>query len=227
VREQKASRPLIREKENRPPSTWATETVAYDLVPGMAVAPRVVRAAEQEDARKFEYSGLSANGRLYWWSGPRDPDSQRRVELWDVAGKRRILRLQPPRHPGGNYSAGLLGDDRYFWVAGKSSEHTVYDLVSGKTVLRANQPPAVDAPGTGWLCRCRISLTGFPSLSLSREGEDAELELYSAEGSGRTVRFSPDGRYLAWASHGGTITVADIEQLRNEVTAFMSRLDGR
>jgi hypothetical protein len=43
----------------------------------------------------------------------------------------------------------------------------------------------------------------------------------------RDVRFSPDGRFLAWGGQDGTLSIADLPALEREVRRFEERLISR
>jgi WD40 repeat protein len=55
-----------------------------------------VRAAEA-DERGFFDSGLTPDGRYYWWTGPRTPEKAYRVEVREVATGRLVTRAQEDR----------------------------------------------------------------------------------------------------------------------------------
>jgi hypothetical protein len=71
---------------------------------------------------------------------------------------------------------------------------------------------------------------GFLSNWLLRpQGENAALiELGTEDGSsaGRTAAFSPCGRYLGWSSSSGTISVLDMEALRDAMRGFAQGILG-
>jgi hypothetical protein len=62
----------------------------------------------------------------------------------------------------------------------------------------------------------------IPTLSLSAgPGEPAWLQFLNSDLSGPGAgSFSPDGRYLAWTSQSGLITIADLPKLRRQVQGF-------
>ena len=88
-------------------------------------------------------------------------------------------------------------------------------------------PVAIFADDLWLACLQPISATDpTPKLTLRHRADDsAWLHFVNDDLSNpRDPQFSPDGRFLAWGSEDGTITVADLESLQREVRQFEETL---
>jgi WD40 repeat protein len=220
---------LVREEyENAPTEervrrTRRTHTVVYDWPLGQAPRQaRVLRSSQPGDVLQFFNVGLSADGRHYAWTGPREPESARRAEVWNVATGELVKRVPLAEVPSqGHESAIYLSPDgNHFWV----------DNWQYQRQFRLDQPdpertfthlPVAVSPNGQWIAdyvgNGRFALRPFA-------GDRAWLELGNLDPADivMTIAFSPDPacRYVAWGSKSGAVTVVDLAELRRRVEAF-------
>jgi hypothetical protein len=218
VREEKQVRP--QDAGNR--AAWPVQSVAYELTAGSGLRKLgVIRASEASDVRRFLSSGLTPDGRLFWWVGPRKPASARRVEVRAVAtGK--LLRRLPRPFPATNDSEPsvcLSPDGKQLWV-GTLAGYSLHDLSGGRPPQPSRGPPGRMVPGR-WAVVHWYARGQRPALHLRPWGaERAWLALGNDDLSGPgPPAFSHDGRSLAWGAVDGTVTVADLDALRRAVRA--------
>jgi WD40 repeat protein len=213
---------LVREEidDNR----QTVDTVVWELQAGTpARRLRVIRPSEAGDGRRYFTSGLSRDARYYWWTGPRLPAHQQRLEVREVATGKRILRApQPHRQPAVDMEALFSADGRSLWFS-RGKRLRVYNLSGGRTQTGAAIPCAV-SPDARWLVYHLgpdQPLGGsLPSLQVWGRHRPW-LELGNDDlGKPTGICFSPDGRHLAWGSQDGTITVADLKGLAQRLRAF-------
>ena len=222
---------LVREEEDEGAKNWRTRTVARVLEVGKPPEMLgVVRPAEAEDDRRFLCSSLTPDGRLYLWVGPREPREQRRIEVREVATGHLVRRMARPADtlfPELYATLDPQGCD--LRVQFESGENYYFDLAD------ADRPPervstlrTVASTDDLWLASFDPTspTDPTPKLSLRRRAEDTVwLQLVNDDLSGpREAQFSPNGRFLAWGSQDGTITVADMESLQREVRQFEETL---
>jgi WD40 repeat protein len=204
-------------------------TVARELEVGKKSAElvRVVRASSAEDVRRFLHSGLTPDGRFYWWIGPRIPKERRRIEVWGVPTGKQVFALKSPVSGEMDFEpkAALTADGRLLWVVPFGRDPLLVDL-------GGNRPPqtfpcsfeSVPALSHAWtaftLQRDHTPEDPAVLLRLAR-GRDVRLKLSNQDLSAPvTACFSGDGRFLAWGSQSGTITVLDLHVLEHQVGAF-------
>jgi WD40 repeat protein len=212
-------------KEDNPSAKRILHSVAYDWEVGKPPQnAREVRPGQPGDVRRFLGSGLTPDGRYYWWSGPRQPPNKRHVEVRDVATGRLVSRVQRPTPNLQPETVVLLSPDgRYLWVE-TGEDRQLYDLASTSPPERLSLIPAAYSPASRWLAffHCPDELRAVPTLAIQRGREEqAWLEFGNGDLSEPyPVSFSHDGRYLAWGSTNGTITVADLPALQHQVQEF-------
>ena len=222
---------LVREEKDEGAKNWRTRSVARMLE--VAKPPRmlgVVRPAEVGDDRRFLSSSLTTDGRLYLWVGPRQPPEQRRIEVRSVATGhvvRRIARPAGTLYPELDATLDHQGSD--LWTLFETGEQFHFDL--GDAAGLPERVPTIHAatsPDDLWLACFGSSSPTDPTarLTLRRRAEETVwLHLVSDDLSEpRSAQFSPDGRFLAWGSQDGTITVADLESLQREIRQFEETL---
>jgi WD40 repeat protein len=218
---------LVREEKDPGALNWRTRTVARSLTVGKKVELlRVVRPAEQLDARGFLYSSLTSDGRHYVWCGPRLPLQQRRIEVREVATGRLVRRIKQPAelaHP--ELNAALDPRGKRLWVYLGEGNFSMFDLVDAsrpcQTVQQLPLAASSDdlyvtfgggAPGSRSTQHSVLLLQKAGAPWLSFLNEDFTVP--------RAPQFSPDSRFLAWSSMDGTLTVADLPALEREVGQF-------
>ena len=122
----------------------------------------------------------------------------------------------------------LSPDGRWLWVETGSENSWVYDLkgdrpperfvglpfaISPDSCLFAHPYPPALQRGE-WALGVHLGRGGSPWMTLAnRDGTDL-----------LAIEFSHDGRYVAWGSPSGAITVADLQTLREQVEAFEEEL---
>jgi WD40 repeat protein len=210
----------VREEEDREGS-GDFQTVAREIgVDGPRRLSPVVRPPEPGE-RLFYYSGLTPDGRYYWWSGPRLPPEDPRVEVREVATGRRVaLRRPEAGPPTAETYACLTPDGRY--LVTKRLEARLHDLARpGPVQPLAAMPREVSRDGR-WVVR-NVLEPDDPTpraLALMPFPEGPAQLLFGVgdrTAPGEPCLFSPDGRYLAWAVLGGEIVVADLPAVWREV----------
>jgi WD40 repeat protein/tRNA A-37 threonylcarbamoyl transferase component Bud32 len=190
--------------------------------------PPVLRPAEPGDANFFA-SGLTPDGRYFWWAGPRPPAANQRYEVWEVGPRpRRVFYYAFPRRDVQDANALLTPDGRYL-VAKTECVPTVvqlHDLSRPDHVApMTSLPTAVSADGAWSAGVERVSPDrrdnalvvrpfprGAPWLRLAHFGLEPLSEASCA--------FGGDGRYLAWAGPNGTLFLADLPALRRALESF-------
>lgn len=207
------------------------KTVVRELAPGKPLPKgRILRKSLPGDARRFLEHDLTPDGRLYAWCGPRFPSNMRRVEVHDLhAGYKVYEKKLPPT--GGDPSIALSANGQFLWLQG-----------TGPHVVTCNLATGEEQQGAGSV---NLSLDGSwivtnnepdPrqvrfAYALSQVNERKALIDLLDDGfvppHRKAIAFSPDGRYLAWGTGRGTLFVADIEALRQEVQQFIERLESR
>ncbi|HJT75995.1 MAG TPA: serine/threonine-protein kinase [Gemmataceae bacterium] len=219
---------LVREEDTEKPHV--RRTVAYRFAVGEPPGPRTVLRPAVDGERSFFEHDLTPDGRYYIWSGPREPLQSHRVELYDVAAGRLLLAPlpRPLRPEAQSFEVRLSPDGRCFLISGENGGCQLYDR--DRNAAAENLPAMPDAmsPDTGWLVfaldpgRQRLN----PGISLKRRADGRTwIELSNRNlGDPSAVAFSGDGRYLAWGSVSGVITVADLDILQKEVGEFEKRL---
>jgi hypothetical protein len=207
---------LVREEFE--PGRQVLQTVARPLeVGGSAAIQRVVRPSQSSDVHRFFESGLTPDGRWFWWTGPRQPEDKARVEVRQVDTGERVLVRQLRGEP----YAYVEPQGRRLWVSAGDGT-TCYELPTGRTLGRADQHPESVSSEGRWQAHRGLSPQRYHRLSLWADGADRPwLEFASDDLSPpHPICFSPDGRYLAWGSGSGVVTVVDLPELRSSVTAY-------
>jgi len=217
---------LVREEKDEGATNWRMRTVSRALEVGKPPEMLgVVRPAVDGDESGFFDSKLTPDGRHFLWVGPRLPPQNCRVEVREVATGRLIRRVIGMAHPDPRTLLDPQGRD--FWIQGHG-EYFRYDLIEAdRPPERVSTFPAT-SPDDLWLaCLEPISPTDLTAkLTLRHRADDSVwLHFVNDDLSGsREVHFSPDGRFLAWGSLDGTVTVADLESLQREVRQFEETL---
>jgi hypothetical protein len=219
---------LVREEFEEEKET--VRTVARELEVG-TLAPhfRVVRASAAEDVRRFLHSGLTPDGRFYWWIGPRKRPEKRRIEVREVATGKQVFALECPVPTGTDFEprANLTADGQFLCVETFGHEPVVYDLGGNK------HPQSSVCEFTG----LRASTQTWTAFQLHRDdapedagamlrlarGQDVRFKLANSDLSNpEAICFSGDGRFLAYGSQTGTVTVVDLEVLSQQFGDFES-----
>jgi len=210
-------------REQRDPDSNTSQTVLYRWQAGHEPALQPVLRRGRPGEKGFFDGELSRDGRHFIWAGPREPWSDQRLEIWDVAtGNVRMLR----RSPDGERvetTFCLSPDARVLNVSTGVDERQSIDLQTGASTPLAGGPIAA-SPGGQWLMLQRPANV----FHLCRRGQEQKPWLEFAMGGDDplsfsiAVAFSPDGRYLSWGTEFGGLRVADLAALESQVAAFES-----
>ncbi len=226
---------LVREEEDPGTKNWRTRTVARVLEVGTDPrALRVVRPAEPGDDRRFLESSLTPDGRYYVWVGPRLPILKRRIEVRNVATGRLVRRVsQPAELAAPREIAAFLGPrGTDLWVDVGDDGRAHFDLTDANSPAKPVHtfPTALSSDDLWFAGPLSTPETGAPPrLMLSRRSNDSVwLSLANDDLSApREAQFSPNSRFLAWSGMDGTISVADVPALEQEVRQFEEKLGSR
>jgi tRNA A-37 threonylcarbamoyl transferase component Bud32 len=215
---------LVREEFE--PGKQTLESVVREVCADTPGTPRTLRKSEPSDVRRFLESDLTSAGRYYVWTGPRQPATRRRAEVWDVAKRQLIIRVPwPSEFAAQELGARLSDDGRYLELWGGDSRR--YDLATKGSFLPFAFAIKTSMDGRWQLVDHKTSqISPSPVLHLRRAGEEQIwLELNHPDPDlGGFDDFTPNGRRLVWGRTHGTLCVADLAALEKEVTAFEKRV---
>ncbi len=214
---------LVREQYEENQRT--VQSVVWELAAG--TPPKMLRVLRRSEAgdEGFLFSGLTPDGRSFWWSGPRVPAHNRRVEVYEVATGRRITRVPRPTLPHDHELGVLLSSNGCHLLIDSSggSRTDLYNLTSSDAPELLTGLPTAVSPDFDWLVYTSMDpeRRSIPFLSLwPGRSARAWLQFPSNDMSAPVqdmIAFSSDSRYLAWGSQNGTITVADLPALQKEL----------
>jgi WD40 repeat protein len=219
----------VRARDKNVANAWPAQSVAYELTDTGPSRPRIIRRAKPGDVRRFIDSGLTPDGRYYWWAGPRRPEAARRVEVIEVATGRCVWTLTAPAPAGDESrpSVRLSPDGKHAWVVKSNEDYRRYYDLPDDRDGEPDGPPDTYLPGR-WHLRWKRNTDDSNEVFLHRWNNSAawlRLENEDRSAPGIPV-FSPDGRYLVWTDSGGTLTVADLVALKETVRAFEQEVEG-
>jgi serine/threonine protein kinase/WD40 repeat protein len=204
------------------------EAVVYDLAPGQPLGEgRLLRPSPRGDVRRFMDHCVLPDGRHYVWAGPRLPESDRRVELYDVAAGKMVWSIHPDTPPDAGAPNFVLTEDlRHLWIGGYADGARQYDLNTRDPPRRVAEMPMSVSRDLKWMAYnmvpdptslvYRVSIRPWP-------GETRCVEVVCPDfnyPSGGAYLFSPDGRFLAWGGLDGTIMLIDLRLLSERVKQF-------
>ncbi len=222
---------LVREEMEANKET--TRTVAYDLSPGRPIrSSRDLRRSEPGDVRRFYDHGLSRDGRYYWWTGPRLTPQNRRVEVYDVKANMPLLCLPQPTQDKMDEIHSLLSPDgRFLWYWDSLDAINRSSLAQPRSFVVVPLYPLALSPDGLWsITKQPYREPPFNDCLILGRGWHAEkdwLTLGELGGSPQVadnVCFSPNSRYLAWGDDQGTVHIADLRYLEDQVRAFADEI---
>jgi WD40 repeat protein len=202
------------------------QTVVRELIPGKAPDPqRVIRSSEPGDKSALLTSKLTHDGRLFLWIGPREPVDNQRLEVRDVSSGRLLLRI--PRSSlwrRGEPSMSLDPEQRHLSLLYSYGKMFTYDLSDPHRLTDPIDRFEEQSQNGYWFASLSVRkiASEVQGLALRRRGENGTWGVLFNDDLSvlNEVHFSPDGRFLAWASIDGTITVADLPELERQVEVF-------
>ena len=121
---------------------------------------------------------------------------------------------------------------RDLWVDYEKGEHFRFDLTDADRPPErvSRRPIALSLDGL-WLTFGQSATPTDPTPKLILQHRNDQATWLSLAGDavydGNVVRFSPNGRFLAWRCDDGTVTVADLPSLEREVRQFEESLGAR
>jgi WD40 repeat protein len=184
---------------------------------------RVIRPSLPGDRRRFLDSGLTPDGRLHWWVGPREPSANRRVEVRRVDNGEPI-RIWPSSTDSRN-GLGIYVDPagQRMWVTDLEDGTSLRLESSGGPPVSVDQCPVAVSGGGAWQAFVVFDQRRGQSVLALRNGDVGRpwLEFASDDRHGPLgTCFSPNSRYLAWGSRSGAITLIDLPALQKTVVEF-------
>ncbi len=187
---------------------------------------RTLRPSDPGDRRGFLDCGLTPDGRLYWWVGPREPPAKYRVEVRRVETGEMVQFVPLPFPERRESVAAVLLDPsgQWLWVGEAFTETKKLYNLGGRQPPR--EVPIVPTAVTNDGARRAIQVTarahGRVVSGLVLEGANHPWLMPTFDDLNQpvSVMFSPDGNYLAVGSQSGTVTVIDIPALQRQVAAF-------
>jgi WD40 repeat protein len=213
---------------------WRTTVREISAADGLN-PPRVIRSAVAGEHGLLD-SGLTPDGRYYWWVGPRYPPGNHRADVYNVRSGQRVISAPSVANdsateinaitikngvPRLDTSAIMSQDGRFFWVSGE--RHQLFDLSTMSAPQFAEQVPVAVSPDSRVVVAYQTTVEP-PALVL--KDADQALPLIrvspkdSVQVSALSVRFSHDGRFLTWGSAGGVVTVIDLPDLKKRLIEF-------
>jgi WD40 repeat protein len=190
---------------------------------------RTIRNSWPTDEYRLTNQELSLNGQVYAWCGPRRPEDKRRVEVFEVATGRPIyVQEHGPDQTGESYSQ-ISYDGRWLWTATQTFQ--LHDLQADSKAVQAKEVtiwPTAQSSDARWtiFASPQNVRRNRPALVLGQgPAYSAFIELLDITPStGSATAFTPDGRYLVWSSSNGTLYLANLEALREEIEQFMKQI---
>lgn len=210
------------------PDRKTVRTVVRRLEAGQpADLLRVLRESTTGDLRGFFDHGLTPDGRLFWWTGPRAPPSEYRVEVRRTDTGELVRRVPIPSSKtlqGIHLVVDPAGE--LLWVR-EGTKMNLYYLNSERPPRAVTTLPAAVSPGGDWRAISRAdSRRRLNMLGLATSEDDKPWLMFPNDAALHDYTFSPNGQYLALAKNSGTITVVDLPALRDAVRAFEAELRG-
>jgi len=227
---------LVREEREEKKQT--VHSVAYEWRPGKPPKKlNIIRPSAAGDEALYLESMLTPDGRYYCWSGPRRPSDRRRIEVIEVATGKVVARVPRPTQQAQSEPTFYLADGgRYLWAGclKPGDAYQRYDLAGTGPPEPVSSAPVAVSPASDWLVVAQDPdpQRGVPCLQLRPWGKEQPWLKFVNQDLGSFGNwlsfsaFSASGRYLAWGTSGGTVTVVDLERLRKEVAAFEKAVAG-
>jgi WD40 repeat protein len=200
------------------------QTVVWQLEAGNEMPPhRVLRRSAPGDQRRYFESGLTPDGRLHWWTGPRLPPANYRVEVRRVETGKLLV---PPLRLPSSEEVGVIGalidpTGQLLWV-GTHDDRKLYHLDDPQLRPTAARFPGAVTAGGAWMVISAQDVRHGPVGHLVMGGADRPWLVFANDDRTRHTigMFSPDSRYLAFGSQSGTVTVIDLPALQGAVATF-------
>lgn len=197
---------------------------------GTLSAKKVVRPSRPTDEGLYLEASISADGRFYAVAVPRFPEAKRRVEVRRIATGELVWEYAVPA-TAGEPGVTLSPDGATAWLEHRDRVRLRFDLTQPKVPgVAVSRCPATVAPARG------IEATELPAgsesnpwflevLALTR-GDQPMLHLTGESIPTASIRFSADGRYLAFARRNA-VYLLDLDAIGREVPEVGKLLGGR
>jgi hypothetical protein len=200
------------------------QTVVWQLEAGTGPQQhRVLCPSAPGDQRRYFVSGLTPDGRLHWWTGPRKPPANYRVEVRRVETGELVKLLRVPSSKETGVIDALIDPaGQLMWVRDSAENVALYHLDGSRSSSKVARGPAAVTAGGAWKVTSAEDARHGHIAQLVMGGADRPwLVLTNDDRITHTIgTFSLDGRYLAFGSQSGTITVIDLPALQRVVATF-------
>jgi WD40 repeat protein len=202
--------------------------VVWHLEAGKDLGPsRLLRPSVPRDQRGYFESGLTPDGRLHWWAGPRYPPTNYRVEVRRVETGEVVRDMPLPYSKEVGHIGALIDPTgRLIWVGdGRGGDYRLELDGDAPVAIVARTPHASTAGGDWMVIPAENAHLGTVAQLVDGGTDRPWLSFRPNDPHSQTVwSFSPNGKYLACGSRSGTVTVIDLRDLARAIATFEAGL---